>query len=84
MRRIFVLCAAGNSPSQNARIPKSEKALCSTMYAYERFGSRHMRLALDKPYNWERSTVAHMLEKRVVYRKHTQHEVQQVEYKDKR
>lgn len=62
VRRIFALCAAGNGPSQIARLLKSEKVLCPTMYAYERFGTKHMGLSLDKPYNWEKSTVAHMLE----------------------
>ena len=62
VRRIFALCAAGRGPSQIARLLKNEKVLCPTMYAYERFGSKHMGLSLDKPYNWNSDTVASMLE----------------------
>ena len=62
VRRIFALCAAGNGPSQIVRILKSEQVLCPTMYAYERFGTKHMGLSLDKPYNWNSDTVASMLE----------------------
>ena len=43
--------------------PESDAVLCPTMYAYERFGYfKHMGLSLGKPYNWGKSTVAHMLE----------------------
>ena len=62
VRRIFALCAAGNGPSQIARILKSERVLCPAMYAYRRFGTTHMGLDLDKPYNWNSDTVASMLE----------------------
>ena len=62
VRRIFALCAAGNGPSQIARILRREQVLCPAMYAYRRFGSKHVGLSLDKPYNWNSDTVANMLE----------------------
>ena len=34
VKRIFALCAAGNGPSQIARILKKEKVLTPTLYAY--------------------------------------------------
>ena len=62
VRRIFALCAAGNGPSQIARLLRREQIPCPAMYAYERFGTKHMGLSLDKPYNWNSDTVASMLE----------------------
>ena len=62
VRRIFALCAAGNGPSQIARILRREQVLCPAMYAYQRFGSGHSGLDMAKPYNWNSDTVASMLE----------------------
>ena len=62
VRRIFALCAAGNGPSQIARILRREQVLCPAMYAYQRFGSGHSGLDMAKPYNWNSDTVAAMLE----------------------
>ena len=62
VRRIFSLCAAGNGPSQIARILRREQVLCPAMYAYQRFGSGHSGLDMSKPYNWNSDTVASMLE----------------------
>ena len=33
VRRIFALCAAGNGPSQIARVLRREQVLCPAMYA---------------------------------------------------
>ena len=62
VRRIFALCAAGNGPSQIARVLRREQVLCPAMYAYQRFGSGHSGLDMSKPYNWNSDTVAAMLE----------------------
>ena len=62
VRRIFALCAAGNGPSQIARVLRREQVLCPAMYAYQRFGSGHSGLDMAKPYNWNSDTVASMLE----------------------
>ena len=61
VRRIFALCAAGNGPSQIARVLRREQVLCPAMYAYQRFGSGHSGLDMAKPYNWNSDTVANML-----------------------
>ena len=84
VRRIFALCAAGNGPSQIARLLKSEQVLCPTMYAYERFGTKHMGLSLGKPYNWEKSTVAHMLENELYIGNTINMRFSSKSYKDKR
>ena len=57
VRRIFALCAAGNGPSQIARVLRREQVLCPAMYAYQRFGSGHSGLDMAKPYNWNSDTV---------------------------
>jgi len=35
VRRIFAMCAAGNGPSQIARILKEERVLCPSYYTYQ-------------------------------------------------
>ena len=62
VHRIFDLCAGGRGPSQITRQLREEKVLCRSIYAYKRFGLTHTGLAVDKPYNWDAKTVAHMLE----------------------
>ena len=47
VRHIFSMCAAGSGPSQIARVLKKEKVLCPAMYAYQRFGDRHVGLIMD-------------------------------------
>lgn len=84
VRRIFALCAAGNGPSQIARLLRREKVLCPAMYAYERFGSRHMGLSLDKPYNWNSDTVASMLENELYIGNTINMKYSTKSYKDKR
>ena len=84
VRRIFALCAAGNGPSQIARILKGEQVLCPAMYAYQRFGTTHMGLDLDKPYNWEQSTVASMLENELYIGNTVNMKYSTKSYKDKR
>ena len=84
VRRIFALCAAGRGPSQIARLLRREQVLCPAMYAYERFGSKHMGLSLDKPHNWEKSTVAHMLENELYIGNTINMRFSSKSYKDKR
>ena len=84
VRRIFALCAAGNGPSQIARILKSERVLCPAMYAYRRFGTTHMGLDLDKPYNWNSDTVASMLENELYIGNTVNMRYSTRSYKDKR
>ena len=84
VRRIFSLCAAGRGPSQIARQLREEKVLCPTMYAYERFGLTHTGLAVDRPYNWEKTTVAKMLENEVYIGNTLNFRFSRKSYKDKR
>ena len=84
VRRIFALCAAGNGPSQIARILKGEQVLCPAMYAYQRFGTTHMGLDLDKPYNWNSDTVADMLENELYIGNTVNMKYSTKSYKDKR
>ena len=84
MRRIFALCAAGNGPSKIARLLRREQVLCPTMYAYERFGTKHMGLSLDKPYNWNSDTVASMLENELYIGNTINMKYSTKSYKDKR
>ena len=84
VRQIFALCAAGNGPSQIARLLRREQVLCPTMYAYERFGSKHMGLSLDKPYNWNSDTVASMLENELYIGNTINMKYSTKSYKDKR
>ena len=65
VRRIFALCAAGQGPSQIARLLKREQVLCPTTYAYERHGLTHTSLDAENPYHWTSSTVANMLENEI-------------------
>ena len=45
VKRIFALCAAGNGPSQIARILKKEQVLTPTMYAYAKYGMTRAQIA---------------------------------------
>ena len=65
VRRIFALCAAGQGPSQIARLLKREQVLCPTAYAYKTFGVAHSSLNLNDPYGWSDSTIANMLENEI-------------------
>ena len=62
VRHIFDLCAAGQDPSQIARLLKREQVLCPTTCAYKTFGVAHNSLNLNNPYGWSNSTIANMLE----------------------
>lgn len=84
VRRIFALCAAGRGPSQIARLLKQEQVLCPTVYAYETYGVSHMGMDLDKPYNWTKSTVAHMLENELYIGNTVNMKYSTRSYKDKR
>lgn len=84
VRRIFSMCAAGSGPSQIARVLKKEKVLCPAMYAYQRFGYRHMGLILDEPYNWVQSTVARILENELYIGNTINMRFSSKSYKDKR
>ena len=67
VRRIFALCAAGQGPSQIARLLKREQVLCPTTYAYKTFGVAHSSLNLNDPYGWSDSTIANMLRMRFTW-----------------
>ena len=84
VRRIFALCAAGNGPSQIARILRREQVLCPAMYAYQRFGSGHSGLDMAKPYNWNSDTVANMLENELYIGNTINMKYSTKSYKDKR
>lgn len=84
VRRIFSMCAAGSGPSQIARVLKKEKVLRPAMYAYQRFGYRHMGLILDEPYNWVQSTVARILENELYIGNTINMRFSSKSYKDKR
>ena len=84
VRRIFALCAAGNGPSQIARILKREQVLCPTVYAYRKFGVNHTSLDLEKPYHWTSSTVANMLENELYLGNTVNMKYSTRSYKDKR
>ena len=84
VRRIFALCAAGSGPSQIARLLRGEQVLCPAMYAYERFGSKHMGLSPDKPYNWNSDTVASMLENELYIGNTVNMKYSTKSYKDRR
>ena len=84
VRRIFALCAAGNGPSQIARVLRREQVLCPAMYAYQRFGSGHSGLDMAKPYNWNSDTVANMLENELYIGNTINMKYSTKSYKDKR
>ena len=84
VRRIFALCAAGNGPSQIARVLRREQVLCPAMYAYQRFGSGHSGLDMAKPYNWNSDTVAAMLENELYIGNTLNMKYSTKSYKDKR
>lgn len=84
VRRIFALCAAGNGPSQIARMLKREQVLCPTVYAYRKFGVSHTSLDLEKPYHWTSSTVAKMLENELYLGNTVNMKYSTRSYKDKR
>lgn len=84
VRRIFALCAAGNGPSQIARVLRREQVLCPAMYAYQRFGSGHSGLDMAKPHNWNSDTVANMLENELYIGNTINMKYSTKSYKDKR
>ena len=84
VRRIFAMCAAGNGPSQIARVLKSENILCPTMYAYAKYGSTHVGLNTAQPYNWTSDTVSAMLENELYLGNTINMKYSSKSYKDKR
>ncbi len=84
VRHIFALCAAGQGPSQIARLLKREQVLCPTVYAYKTFGIAHSSLNLNDPYGWSDSTIAHMLENEVYLGNTINMRYSTRSYKDKR
>ena len=84
VRRIFALCAAGQGPSQIARLLKREQVLCPTTYAYERHGLTHTSLDAENPYHWTSSTVANMLENEIYLGNTINLRYSTRSYKDKR
>ena len=84
VRRIFALCAAGNGPSQIARILKGEQVLCPAAYTYRKFGTGHTGLDLSRPYNWSDSTIANILENEAYLGNTINMRFSSKSYKDKR
>ena len=84
VRRIFALCAAGQGPSQIARLLKREQVLCPTAYAYKTFGVAHSSLNLNDPYGWSDSTIANMLENEIYLGNTINLRYSTRSYKDKR
>ena len=84
VRRIFALCAAGQGPSQIARLLKREQVLCPTTYAYKTFGVAHSSLNLNDPYGWSDSTIANMLENEIYLGNTIDLRYSTRSYKDKR
>ena len=84
VKRIFALCAAGNGPSQIARILKKEQVLTPTMYAYAKYGMPHTGLDTQRPYHWSGNTVADMLENEIYIGNTLNYRLSTRSYKDKR
>ena len=84
VKRIFALCAAGNGPSQIARILKKEQVLTPTMYAYAKYGMPHTGLDTQRPYHWSGDTVADMLENEIYIGNTLNYRFSTRSYKDKR
>ncbi len=84
VRYIFSLCTAGSGPTQIAKRLQKEQILCPAMYAYEKFGSKHSGLSLDKPCNWSSDTVADMLENEIYIGNTLNFRYSRKSYKDKR
>jgi len=84
VKRIFALCAAGNGPSQIARILKKEQVLTPTMYAYAKYGMTHTGLDTQRPYHWSGDTVADMLKNEIYIGNTLNHRFSTRSYKDKR
>lgn len=84
VKRIFALCAAGNGPSQIARILKKEQVLTPTMYAYAKYGMAHTGLDTQRPYHWSGDTVADMLENEIYIGNTLNYRFSTKSYKDKR
>ena len=84
VKRIFALCAAGNGPSQIARILKKEQVLTPTMHAYAKYGMTHTGLDTQRPYHWSGDTVADMLENEIYIGNTLNYRFSTRSYKDKR
>lgn len=84
VRRIFALYAAGQGPSQNARLLKREQVLCPTTYTYKTFGVAYSSLNLNDPYGWSDSTIANMLENEIYLGNTINLRYSARSYKDKR
>lgn len=84
VRRIFTLCAAGNGPSQIARILSAEEILCPTVYAYQHHGVSHSGMDLSKPYHWTSTSIANMLENELYLGNTLNLQYSTKSYKDKR
>jgi DNA invertase Pin-like site-specific DNA recombinase len=65
VRRIFALCAAGNGPSQIARVLAAESIMTPTYYYYTKYGVELTGLNLEYPYRWSTTTLAGILENEV-------------------
>lgn len=84
VRRIFAMCAAGNAPSQIARILKEERVLCPSYYTYQKYRQSHAELDVQHPYNWSDSAIANLLENEVCLGSTVNMKYSTKSYKDKR
>ena len=84
VRRIFAMCAAGNGPSQMARILKEERVLCPSYYTYQKYRQSHAELDVEHPYNWSDIAIANLLENEVCLGSTVNMKYSTKSYKDKR
>ena len=84
VRRIFAMCAAGNAPSQIARILKEERVLCPSYYTYQKYRQSHAELDVEHPYNWSDIAIANLLENEVCLGSTVNMKYSTKSYKDKR
>ena len=84
VRRIFAMCAAGNGPSQIARILKEERVLCPSYYTYQKYRQSHAELDVEHPYNWSDIAIANLLENEVCLGSTVNMKYSTKSYKDKR
>ncbi len=63
VKRIFTLCMEGRGPSQIATFLTEERVLTPTSYHHKE-GRNTAQQAGKKPYNWQQTTIAAILERR--------------------
>jgi len=84
VRKIFHLCAEGYGPSQIAKQLEKEKIPTPAMYEYQQSGNVLAQFDVSKPYAWNPTTIAQILED-VSYLGHTcNFRYGRISYKDHR